>query len=79
MSRRTRAQRARTAAIVAADPHKDEATTAADAAAQLRTAIAGGSYVIRAGEPRACKGCGEVRELRFGYCFPCAEPYLDPS
>lgn len=28
---------------------------------------------------RKCKGCGEARDCRFGYCHPCCLPHLRAS
>lgn len=33
-------------------------------------------YVIREHEPAPCAGCGQLLELRHGYCWDCATPEL---
>lgn len=56
---------------MAIDPHAEELEHAEDVAPAIERLIASGFYVIRVGRSAKCRGCSNVRELRFGWCHPC--------
>lgn len=75
-----RAYRAR--AIHPARPFEEQHTVRAPSAERAAELLERGIrdsivYVVRVGVPAACSGCGQIEELRFGFCAPCLKPVLE--
>jgi hypothetical protein len=60
------------------DPHEHEVATAAEVFPLMRQQIRDHGYLVRYGVPAKCKTCAQLKELRYGHCFNCAEA-ADPG